>query len=176
MAFNYLARQRGMDCDQDGETARHGVVNRTLLGRLNRLEYYRRRGAKSLGKEWFEAVFRPCLDDAPLSVADKLRTAVEHVAQQIACAAEESEDKTILVTGGGARNKFLTERIGAFSKWEWVIPDALTVDFKEAIIFAFLGVLRMRGEVNCLSTITGSNTDHCGGAVYLGTTPTGPPA
>ncbi|MDR1675226.1 MAG: anhydro-N-acetylmuramic acid kinase [Tannerella sp.] len=170
MAFNYLSGQLGMAFDKDGETARRGVVNPALLDRLNRLDYYRRQGAKSLGKEWFDAVFRPCLDDAPLSVADKLRTVAEHVAQQIARAAEGSEDETVLVTGGGARNGFLIERLCVFSKRKLVIPDALTVDFKEAIIFAFLGVLRMRGEVNCLSAITGSNTDHCGGAVYLGNT------
>jgi anhydro-N-acetylmuramic acid kinase len=167
MALNCLARRLGMPFDRDGETARSGKTDRTLMNTLNALDFYRRRGAKSLGREWFDAVFRPCLDAAPLSVPDKLRTLTEHIALQIADASRGNAGETMLVTGGGARNVFLTERLRALGNKTVVIPDPQTVDFKEAIIFAFLGVLRMRGETNCLRDVTGARVDNCGGAVYL---------
>ncbi|MDR0756373.1 MAG: anhydro-N-acetylmuramic acid kinase [Tannerella sp.] len=167
MALNYLAGRLGMPFDRDGETARSGKTDLSLMNTLNALDFYRRRGAKSLGKEWFDAVFRPCLDTAHLSVADKLRTLTEHIALQLADASRGNEGETMLVTGGGARNVFLTERLREFGNKTIVIPDTQTVDFKEAIIFAFLGVLRMRGETNCLRDVTGASADSCGGAVYL---------
>jgi anhydro-N-acetylmuramic acid kinase len=168
MAFHYPASQLGLDYDKDGEISRRGKVDQPLLEALNGMDYYRSCGAKSLGKEWFEAVFRPHLDASPASVTDKLRTITEHVAIQLAQASRGNEGERMLVTGGGARNVFLIERLRALSNKEIVIPDLQTVDFKEAIIFAFLGVLRMRGEANCLSAVTGARTDSCGGAVYQG--------
>jgi anhydro-N-acetylmuramic acid kinase len=167
MALNYLANRLGKDYDQDGETARSGTVHQALFDQLNGLDFYRKRGAKSLGKEWFDLVFKPCLEEAELSVADKLRTVTEHIAFQVAESSNGKRGETMLVTGGGARNVFLIERLCQTGSKEIVIPDEQTIDFKEAIIFAFLGVLRMRGEVNCLSAVTGAFRDCCGGAVYV---------
>ena len=168
MALNYLARQRGTDYDKDGAAARSGKPDSTLLDKLNRLDFYRQRGAKSLGKEWFDAVFRPCLDAAALPISDKLRTLTEHIAIQIAEASHGNCGQTMLVTGGGARNAFLIERLQQLGSKTVVVPDTQTVDFKEAIIFAFLGVLRIREETNCLRDVTGARIDNCGGAVYVG--------
>ncbi|MDR3268790.1 MAG: anhydro-N-acetylmuramic acid kinase [Tannerella sp.] len=168
MAFHYLACRLGLDYDKDGEIARRGRVDQTLLDALNGLDYYRSSGAKSLGKEWFDAVFCPCLEASSRSVTDKLRTLAEHIAMQLARASHGNKGETMLVTGGGARNVFLMERLCAHSNKAIVLPDLLTVDFKEAIIFAFLGILRIRGEANCLSAVTGARIDNCGGAVYQG--------
>ena len=167
MALNYIANHLGMDYDKDGETARSGMVNQSLFDKLNNLDFYRLKGAKSLGKEWFDAVFRPYLDEAKLSAADKLRTLTEHIAFQLAQSSVGKKGETMLVTGGGARNVFLIERLRDLGTKDIVIPDEQTIDFKEAIIFAFLGVLRMCGEANCLSAVTGASKDNCGGAVYL---------
>jgi anhydro-N-acetylmuramic acid kinase len=167
MALNCLAADLNLPFDRDGDAARSGNLDPALLRSLNALDFYRRSGAKSLGKEWFDAVFLPRLDASSASVADKLRTLTEHIAIQLASAAREAAGSTMLVTGGGARNIFLIERLRAHANLAVVIPDAQTVDFKEAIIFAFLGVLRMRGETNCLRDVTGASADSCGGAVYL---------
>ena len=170
MALNYLSNQLGKDYDKDGETARSGIMDQTLFDRLNALDFYLIKGAKSLGKEWFDAVFLPCLDQAKLTAADKLRTLTEHIAYQLAKSSAGNRGETMLVTGGGARNLFLIERLRELGTKKIIIPDEQTIDFKEAIIFAFLGILRMRGETNCLSAVTGARMDNCGGAVYFSTT------
>ena len=71
----------------------------------------------------------------------------------------------ILVTGGGAYNHFLMECIQKQTEHQLIIPDKNTIEYKEALIFAFLGVLRMRNEVNCLKSVTGASRDNCGGTV-----------
>jgi anhydro-N-acetylmuramic acid kinase len=168
MALNYLANQLDLKYDKDGENARKGSVDIQLLDKLNDIDFYKKTGAKSLGKEWFDTVFLPCLEMSEISVYDKLRTVTEHVAMQLHNVLPFPYNATILVTGGGARNVFLIERMAKISQQNIIIPDAETIDFKEAIIFAFLGVLRMRGENNCLKNVTGAVVDNCGGCVYLG--------
>jgi anhydro-N-acetylmuramic acid kinase len=76
--------------------------------------------------------------------------------------------ESILVTGGGARNDFLMKLIGEKSTTvKVVIPDEQLVDFKEAVVFAFLGVMRLRNEINCLSSVTGASRDSSGGTIHL---------
>ena len=72
----------------------------------------------------------------------------------------------ILVTGGGTFNTFLIKCIKKQVSQPLIIPAKNTIEFKEALIFAFLGVLRMRKEVNCLKSVTGAKHDNIGGAVY----------
>lgn len=168
MALNYLANKLEMPYDRDGEVARKGKIDGTLLNGLNDLDFYQQKGAKSLGKEWFDTKFRPCLDASGISVTDKLHTLTEHIAIQLANASHGRVGETMLVTGGGARNVFLIERLREIGTKEVVIPDSQTIDFKEAIIFAFLGVLRVREEINCLRDVTGARINNCGGAIYQG--------
>jgi anhydro-N-acetylmuramic acid kinase len=168
MALNYLANKLNLKYDKDGENARKGNVNIQLLNNLNSIDFYKKAGAKSLGKEWFDTVFLPYLEASEISIYDKLRTVTEHISIQLQQVLPFAHNATILVTGGGARNVFLIERLAEISQQKIIIPDAETIDFKEAIIFAFLGVLRMRGENNCLKNVTGADVDNCGGCVYMG--------
>jgi anhydro-N-acetylmuramic acid kinase len=168
MALNYLANKINMPYDRNGENARKGNVNINLLNELNNIDFYKKTGAKSLGKEWFDTVFLPYIDAAEISIYDKLRTVTEHISRQLEIILHKQNIETVLVTGGGARNVFLIECLNAAKNRKIIIPDSQTIDFKEAIIFAFLGVLRMRGEINCLRAVTGAKTDSCGGCIYLG--------
>lgn len=168
MALNYLANKLGRDFDKDGDIARSGKLSDALFTQLNNIEFYKKSGAKSLGKEWFDMEFKTVLDASSTSTEDKLRTLVEHIAHQLAQASQGNAGETMLVTGGGARNLFLIERLKALGSKKIIIPDEETINFKEAISFAFLGVLRIRGEINCLRDVTGAKIDSCGGAVYLG--------
>jgi anhydro-N-acetylmuramic acid kinase len=165
--LNQLAKRVGLDYDRDGLIAMTGRVDSALLEKLNGLAYYELMPPKSLGFEWTNSTIWPIINDTKLPVADLLRTVVEHVAIQLAHSLSDFEKGKILVTGGGANNLFLIERFAAHSKHKLIIPENKIIDYKEALIFAFLGVLRIRGEVNCLCSVTGATRDSVGGAIYL---------
>jgi anhydro-N-acetylmuramic acid kinase len=167
MALNFYAEQLGKTYDKDGALARSGSVNKQLLKALNALSFFAQPAPKSLGKEFFEAEFLPLLNAVEVSVEDKLATLVEHMAEQLSAVLQNDKHKKLLVTGGGAFNQFLIERLRAHTKVEVIIPDELTVQFKEALIFALLGLLRWTGHVNCLASVTGAHANSIGGVVYL---------
>ena len=138
-----------------------------LFEKLNDVEYYKKSYPKSLGKEWLEAEIIPLVEQSPQPIPDLLRTCTEHSALQISKAINSLKVKTVLLTGGGVYNSFLIELIKKSCNAELIIPDNNLIDFKEALIFAFLGVLRMENSVNCLSSVTGSAKNNIGGCVYL---------
>lgn len=168
IVLNKLSQSAGLDYDKDGKMAASGFVNQTLLDTLNSIDFYHKTPPKSLGREWLEKEFMPVLDQFELGVEDQLRTVVEHIAEQICSATKTYPGGKMLITGGGAKNRFLFSRISQLSKQTIVIPDASVIDFKEAIIFGFLGLLRIVGRINCLSSVTGALHDHSSGAVYPG--------
>ena len=163
-ALNYLAQMKGLPYDRDGQLARSGEVDMDLLKRLNRHPFYGQLPPKSLGREFFEANQKELLKD--LSVEDMLATFTEHVALQIALGVSQLPKGKILVTGGGARNKFLMERLQARTSHEVVIPDKMIIDYKEALVFAFLGLLRLEGKTNVLASVTGAESDSCSGRIW----------
>ena len=155
--------------DRDGIEGKKGSVNKQLLDKMNGLEYYKTIPPKSLGREWFEEKFLKILLNHPASWHDKLRTVYEHVSLIIASACSSHPKGRLLVTGGGAHNIFLIERIKHHSKHDIIIPGKDIIDFKEALIFAFLGLLRLENKTNCLSSVTGSSKDNIGGCIYQST-------
>lgn len=164
--LNYLANKLGYDYDNNGQFARRGEINKELFEILNNNDYYKHDAPKSLGREFFENVQHKVIDESALSVYDLLATATEHIAYQIAKSVDELDKSKMLVTGGGAKNDFLIERINALSKHEIIVPDVMITDYKEALIFAFLGVLKMEGKINVLSSVTGASSDSSSGKVY----------
>ena len=163
MILNHLAEKLGKKYDEDGRIAQSGSVNNGLLARLDALQYYEQDPPKSLGKEWFLQYFLPLVEESEISVADALATSVEHIARQIAGVLNGNGLETLVVTGGGAFNRFLVERLRNCTGCRITVPDSMIINYKEAMIFAFLGILRMRGESNCLSSVTGARTSNCGG-------------
>lgn len=161
--MNHYTRQQGLDYDKDGDLARSGKVCEPLLESLNALPFYNATGPKSLGREWVEKEIFPLIDSFGLSLNDILSTWCEHVAVQIGRHAIEGRT---LLTGGGALNIYLVERMRACCKSEIVVPDRMTIDFKEALIFAFLGALYVSDEPNCMNTVTGARYSCIGGALY----------
>lgn len=171
MALNYLSGLLGMPYDKDGAIAASSTVDEDLLSALNQLEFYTLPAPKSLGKEWFELSFMPVLKRFNhLTVEVQLATCVEHMAFQMANAVKThaTGNLQLLATGGGAFNKQLMKRFTQLLEGicTVVIPDAQTVAFKEALVFALLGTLRLQKETNVWSSTTGSSRDHCGGALY----------
>ncbi len=165
--LNNYASKLGKPFDESGNLARSGHLNEELLLSLNDLSFYKMKGPKSLGKEWVLQEILPLLDQSNIPPEDILHTVTEHIADQISGVIQNDRSKKILVTGGGAFNTFLIERLGAQTPVGIVIPDKDTINFKEALIFAFLGVLRWRGEINCLQSYTGASKDNTGGSIYL---------
>lgn len=165
--LNYLAGKLGYDYDNNGNFARQGTVNKELLNILNDNPYYIQDAPKSLGREFFENVQHKVIDDSQLSVYNLLATATEHIAIQIANATNHLEATKMLITGGGAKNQYLINRIKALSKHEIIIPETMIIDYKEALIFAFLAALKMEGKINVLSSVTGASSDSSSGKIWI---------
>jgi len=166
MALNELAKNIDLDYDEGGEIARSGEIDSRLLKRLNSLDFYNVPAPKSLGREWYLSKFQPVLDNSKLSIPDKLATCCEHFAIQIANTINDQESGKVFITGGGAYNNYLIERLEQKLVSNIVIPEPNLIEFKEALIFAFLGVLRIRNENNVLSSVTGASRDHCSGIIH----------
>lgn len=171
MLLNPLAEQLGMPYDRNGDQARSGSFNKDLFDRLNEPAYFTAPFPKSIGKEWADEHSLRALQEAKLSVQDKLHTACHHIGNQIAQSVRQHAEQKggkLLLTGGGAFNGFLVEQIRHYlgPNFDVVVPEPELVNFKEALIFAFLGVLRWRQEPNCLKSVTGAHHDNCGGAIY----------
>lgn len=166
LALNKLAGRAGKTFDKDGVMARQGRVGNALLEALNHLDYYRVPPPKSLGKEWFEKEFVPVLESASDALPDLMATVIEHICIQISFCVRNAGMESVLVTGGGALNPMLMERLQHHTKARLVIPDRQLVEFKEALVFAFLGVLRVRNEINCLASVTGGQADLSAGEIH----------
>jgi anhydro-N-acetylmuramic acid kinase len=171
LLLNAEANKLGKPYDSGGEIARSGEVNLPLIEALNKLPFYSKNAAKSLGREDMERDFLPLIKKSALSPSDILSTLIEHFAFQIASVIKtfaQKETPAVLITGGGAYNAYFIERLDHYLEKSWiqVAASAELIEFKEALIFAFLGVLRLRGETNCLASVTGASRDNCGGTVY----------
>ena len=171
--LNKLANEFGLPYDDRGQLASKGAFNNDLLNDLNYLFNIHNSTFKiSLSKEWLDSHFIPVINKYEISIQDKLRSITEFISIQIAESFNlqtsnfQLPTKKVLVTGGGAYNDFLIQCLRKKTNAEIIIPDKFTIEFKEALIFAFLGVLRLRNEVNCLSSVTGASRDNTGGAIY----------
>lgn len=165
-ALNLLAGEVGQHFDRDGGLARSGTVNEALLQQLNALPFHQQPPPRSLGREWFDTEVRPLIANASLPLNDRLRTVVEHIAMMIR-GAMGGTAQTILATGGGVHNAFLIERFRTSGSRDIVVPERTIVDFKEALIFAFLGVRRLREESTALASVTGADRDSSGGSLVI---------
>ncbi|MFY1047116.1 anhydro-N-acetylmuramic acid kinase [Chryseobacterium sp. GP-SGM7] len=163
IVLNKLALNFNQNYDENGDLAKKGKINQEILTKLNSLEFYSQSHPKSLGIEWCnENIFPLFLNIENLDI---LATFTEHVAEQISKVFNDYNLKKVLFTGGGTYNQFLIERINSKTKSEINIPEKEIIDFKEALIFAFMGVLRWNNEINVLSSATGSSHDHSSGII-----------
>lgn len=166
MALNWVASLEGLAYDHSGQMARKGAVNPELLFRLNQLEFYAISAPKSLGREWFLDQFLPVVRRSKLSTVDLMASLAEHIAQQISRGINQAGIGSLLVTGGGTLNQALIENIKNHTSASLAIPDELLIHYKEALIFALLGVLKTRGEVNCLASVTGGRSNLSAGSIH----------
>ncbi|MFV0141691.1 MULTISPECIES: anhydro-N-acetylmuramic acid kinase [Empedobacter] len=166
IVLNHYAKQLGFDFDKNGERAEQGHINTALVEELNLLNFYHQPFPKSLGFEWVMNEFLTIVDKYDISIEDKLRSCVEHFVIQIKNTFALYDINNVLITGGGVRNTFFINRLGELSTVEIIIPTDNLIDFKEALIFAFLGYRRVYNEINCLASVTGASKDHSSGIIY----------
>jgi anhydro-N-acetylmuramic acid kinase len=178
--LNMIVKRDGLLMDEGGKIAASGKLDTKLLAALERLDYYGLAYPKSLANDFGTDVVFPMVSGAKLSTADALNTFIEHIASQLKKDITEivgrhhiqPEGQQLLVTGGGALNNYLVERIVANLEplgIKVVVPDRQLIEFKEAVVMALIGVLRWREEYNVLSSVTGARRDSIGGALWLGT-------
>ena len=164
IVLNHYTRTIGLEYDDEGKIASEGKINTQLLEQLNLLPFYQETPPKSLGLEWVQKNIFPLIDEYETDIPTILRTFIEHTALQIGNVVEN--EATILVTGGGAFNTFLMRRIEFYAKTKIKQADKELINYKEALIFALLGVLKVQNKVNCLQSVTGAKKDHSSGKVF----------
>lgn len=166
MALNHVAGLRAMEFDRNGEMALLGRLHTDLFTRMNQLDFYKQAPPKSLGREWFIGMLLPLMNQSTLSPEDLMATVLEHIAFQVARGINDAGVKSVLVTGGGALNQSLIKRIAHYTTASIEIPEAQLIHYKEALVFALLGALKLRGEINCLSSVTGGKRDLSAGTIH----------
>ena len=171
--LNFYSNRFGLDYDDKGKLARCGMLNSSLLKELNNLDYYKKSFPKSLGFEFVKETVLPLIERYSISDVDKMHTFVEHVAVQTGLALRENSNilhtntLKLLATGGGTYNDYLLERMQVYlPEIEIIVPDEKILEYKEALIFGLLGVLKLRNEINVLSSVTGANHDHSSGVIF----------
>lgn len=160
--LNLLAQSIGKSFDDGGDIARQGQGNSDLLQKFSQLDFYKKSGPKSLGTEHLLRDWWSLIENTPISVEDKMATVVEHIAIEIS---KFLKGQKTLITGGGAFNQFLVERLNVHGV-QTAIPSRQTIEFKEALIIAFVGLMRKLGRSTFISSVTGSGRDNMGGAIY----------
>lgn len=164
--LNFYANTFGFEYDNKGKISETGKLNSELYEELNNLEFFSKSFPKSLGFEFVKDTVLPIIESYTITAEDKMRTFTEHIAFQIGKIFESKSGK-VLISGGGVYNDFLINRMRAhLPTIEIIIPDEKTIQFKEALIFALLGVLKLRNEVNVLASVTGAKHDHSSGEIF----------
>jgi anhydro-N-acetylmuramic acid kinase len=166
IVLNYYCNTIDLAYDANGNLASQGNVNTSLLNELNQLEFYQQDFPKSLGLEWVNFNVIPMIDNYQLNLKDTLRTVVEHIAIQINSVLKQKPKASVLVTGGGVYNAFLIQRLKDLSQNKIIMPSKAIIEYKEALIFGLLGVLKLRNETNCLASVTGATHNHSSGVIY----------
>jgi len=166
IVLNHYVSKLNLEYDNRGKWASTGKLHDELLDKLNQLEFYKKSAPKSLGLEWVKMYVFPLIDNYNLSVEDTLSTFIEHIAIQISKVLKGKITNT-LITGGGTYNDFLIERLKLKTESKILIPDNEIIEFKEALVFGLLGVLKERNEINCLQSVTGAVKDHSSGKILI---------
>ncbi len=164
--LNYYAEKLNKPYDEGGKFAESGTVNQAMLRALSTIPFYTQAPPKSLSEEWVKTVFKPILSEFKETPENMLATLTSHMAAQISAVLHQYKPKNLCITGGGAYNHYLISLLKEHTNVEIVLPNPTIIEYKEAVIFAFLGVLAAKGKNNVLSSITGARINHCAGSFH----------
>lgn len=113
------------------------------------------------------------------SVNDLMRTFIEHITNrisetiQMSCDSDDmspGDTRSVLITGGGALNTFLVDKLKKMitsPNIEIEETDSDTINYKEAMVFAFLGLRCLLSLENVMCNVTGSSSDSVSGNIHL---------
>ncbi len=165
--LNRIAREFGKEYDEGGEIANQGSIDYDLLSDLNSIEYYSQSYPKSLGREWINENFWYRVRQSEAGKEDRMKTLVDHIGQQIGenieKLADDSSTTRVYVTGGGAFNPTLIDHLRTHTDAEIIVPETQVIEYKEALIFGLLAVLRVQNKTNILKSYTGAEYDSISG-------------
>ena len=162
--LNHYANKLGYECDLGGKLSKKGVINIDLFNELNDLDYYKKSYPKSLGLEFVIENIFPITEKYKIKEVDILATYIEHASFQIKRNIDNGSK--VLLTGGGTFNNNLIKTLNHDSKINFIVPDKTIINYKESLIFALLGYLKINGKVNCLRSVTGASNNHSSGDIY----------
>ena len=162
--LNKFSRKLRKEYDIDGRLSSSGNFNSTLFKVLNEIDYYKGEIPKSLDISYIEKIYYPLFTD--IDPKDILHTYVNHIAYQINNAIQKKKSR-VLLTGGGAFNAHILKKISYYNKHDhkFIVPNKDIIIFKEAIIFAFLGFLKLLKKKNISKSVTGSNFSSSSGLI-----------
>ncbi len=164
IVLNTYAEQLNLPYDEGGKIASTGKLINALLQQLEKISYYKKEPPKSLGVEWLSETLNPILNNFKNEpIPDLLYTYLIHLTNQILKALPKTGK--ILFTGGGTHNTFLIHLIKSKSTAEICVPAPELIDYKEAMIFGFLGLLKNLKINNCLASVTGASHNHSSGDI-----------
>ncbi|MGK0127501.1 MAG: anhydro-N-acetylmuramic acid kinase [Candidatus Azotimanducaceae bacterium] len=164
IVMNFYANKKGLEYDDKGNLASKGKVDENLLLKLNEISFYKSLKPKSLGYEFVVSEVFPMIEKYNLEIEDVLRTFVEHIVIQISN--KINSPGKLLITGGGTFNTFLIDKLKEMISNEIIVPSETIINYKEALIFSFLGLLRIDNQTNCLKSVTGAKKDHSSGKIF----------
>ncbi len=172
MILNYITRKVDLEYDEDGKLARSGNINPRMLEQLNNLKYYLLPHPKSIGYEWFLAEVVPIVENTDDTIENLLHTGIHHICDKVAQQINlnfKNDKQQLLVTGGGALNSFLIETLQQklVDSTKVIVPEKIIIEFKEALVFALMGVLRVEQLTNVLSSVTGAKKDSSSGVLFI---------
>ena len=170
LLLNYWSRKLGLAFDAYGKIASSGKLIASLKSDLEKLKYFSDPPPKSLGVEWLNKEVFPLIEsyeDQPVS--DLMNTYTLFSAEQLLQSFDVFDKcQTVLLTGGGAYNRYFVEQLKLMTggSAKIILPEPEIIDFKEAMVFAFLGLLRLDNKINCLNQVTGASKSVSGGMIY----------
>ena len=161
--LNFYSKKTGYDYDKNGNLSKQGAINSDMFNELNKLNFYSKKNPKSLGIEFVKEVLFPLINKYQINYLDVLATYIKHVAFQIKKNITGKEK--VLLSGGGSFNKTLIQNLENYNV-NYTIPENTIVNFKESLIFALLGYLKINNKTNCLKSVTGASRDHSSGDIF----------
>ena len=161
--LNFYSKKIGHEYDYNGNFSNTGMINNNLFNELNELSFYFEKHPKSLGIEFVLELIFPIINKYKLSEIDVLATYIKHAAFQIS--KNISDNEKVLISGGGSFNNTLIKTLKNYGI-NISMPNKLIINYKESLIFALLGYLRLNNKTNCLKSVTGAVRDHSSGDIH----------